>query len=65
MVYDDFWTTISALFYTMGRTKEMYYPSTGYGYPTKGVYNANDKGWKTFGTVGQGELTTGCMGPED
>ena len=26
----------------------------GYGQPTKGTYNAGDKGYKTFGTTGQG-----------
>lgn len=31
----------------------------GYGEPTKGTYNADDKGYKTFGTTGQGENKEG------
>jgi len=31
----------------------------GYGVPTKGTYNAADKGYKTFGTTGQGENKEG------
>ena len=31
----------------------------GYGVPTKGVYNAEQKGYKTFGSTGQGDNTEG------
>jgi len=33
----------------------------GYGKPTKGSYNSTDKGYKTFGTEGQGNNTEGVM----
>lgn len=36
-------------------TKEETEAVEGYGAPTKGRYNAEDKGYKAFGTVGQGE----------
>jgi hypothetical protein len=32
----------------------------GYGKPTKGSYNSTEKGYKTFGTEGQGNNTEGC-----
>ena len=32
---------------------------TGYGKPTKGSYNPDDKGFKTFGSEGQGETKEG------
>lgn len=32
----------------------------GYGKPTKGSYNSDEKGYKTFGTEGQGENKEGC-----
>jgi hypothetical protein len=35
----------------------------GYGAPTKGSYNSTDKGFKTFGTVGQGPNTEGTKDP--
>jgi hypothetical protein len=35
----------------------------GYGVPTKGSYNSTDKGYKTFGTVGQGPNTEGVKDP--
>lgn len=31
----------------------------GYGQPTKGTYSTGDKGYKTFGTTGQGENKEG------
>jgi len=36
-------------------TKEETVAVEGFGAPTKGVYNTEDKGFKAFGTVGQGE----------
>ena len=33
----------------------------GYGKPTKGSYSVETKGYKTFGTEGQGENTEGVM----
>lgn len=33
----------------------------GYGKPTKGSYNSTEKGYKTFGTEGQGNNTEGVM----
>lgn len=32
----------------------------GYGVPTKGSYNSTEKGYKTFGSEGQGNNTEGC-----
>ena len=32
----------------------------GYGQPTKGTYSTGDKGYKTFGTTGQGENKEGA-----
>ena len=31
----------------------------GYGKPTKGDYSVLEKGWKTFGTEGQGNADAG------
>lgn len=32
------------------------YDAVGYGNPTAGIYDLGAKGWKTFGSVGQGSL---------
>merc|ERR1712127_294294 len=37
----------------------------GYGEPTKGSYSATEKGYKTFGTTGQGENTEGAKESSD
>lgn len=37
----------------------------GYGKPTKGSYNSTDKGYKTFGTTGQGENKEGAKESSD
>lgn len=37
----------------------------GYGKPTKGTYNSDDKGYKTFGTTGQGENKEGAKERND
>lgn len=37
-------------------------PVAGYGEPTKGAYDATEKGFKTFGTEGQGKDKEGLKG---
>lgn len=37
----------------------------GYGMPTKGIYDASEGGYKTFGTTGQGEFTVGVKDISD
>jgi hypothetical protein len=44
-----------------GERKNETEAEVGYGMPTKGRYNADDKGYKTFGTEGQGENKEGVM----
>lgn len=44
-----------------GESMEDTTATEGYGAPTKGKYNADDKGYKTFGTIGQGENKEGAM----
>ena len=37
----------------------------GYGVPTKGLYEVEEKGYKTFGSTGQGENTEGVKDISD
>ena len=43
-----------------GETMEETDAVEGYGQPTKGTYSTGDKGYKTFGTTGQGENKEGA-----
>lgn len=38
-------------------------PIAGYGQPTVGSYSVTKRGWKTFGTIGQGDNTEGLRNP--
>jgi len=38
-------------------------PIYGYGIPTQGEYNATEKEWKTYGSVGQGDILKGIKRP--
>lgn len=37
----------------------------GYGVPTKGQYSLNRGGWKSFGSMGQGNSTLGVKDDDD
>jgi len=41
------------------------YAVIGYGVPTKGQYSLNRGGWKSFGTIGQGNSTLGVKDDAD